>query len=391
LFVLDCEGCEHDVLVSLAIASEQGGQGLEVDVFVVDGTSSARASAALLARTHFLAACIGSEDLVFVRRGSAPAARWWALGSEPGAMPSPNSTLRERCPQFIHELAPLGGILDEYQVASNPDEQRFLTSLRAAAAVRDATGEATIVRHLHAAFDDCPQCAIPAMDDAPPSGNGIVSMLRMYSGLDERRVFLGAMRRVLEPPDVRRVLYVGVDWYTLQYEHIATALWGVDEWVTTDTEAMKAALFGSRSGRSLALDLRMVPRALGESCVDAVVILGLSTVLSNISAREEIFEAARGLLRPSGTLLVGFGIRTRERFAFDYFDRFPWLARESPHKTAGFRLADREEWRFGRWAGDDDPLGAREPVQVDEATSPMREEQEELCALVVFSWERILS
>ena len=101
-----CRDCYPLDLLSAA------GTAVEVDVFVVEG-NAARAAAALLAPTHFLAACIGPMDLVLVRRGSAPATRWRLLGAGTGA-PAPDAALDERCPQFAAELAPLGRALDDH-------------------------------------------------------------------------------------------------------------------------------------------------------------------------------------------------------------------------------------------------------------------------------------
>ncbi len=113
LFVLDCEGCERDVIASLVReGAADARRRVEVDVFVVEG-NDARGAAALLAPTHFLAACIGPMDLVLVRRGSAPATRWRLLGAGTGA-PAPDAALDERCPQFAAELAPLGRALDDH-------------------------------------------------------------------------------------------------------------------------------------------------------------------------------------------------------------------------------------------------------------------------------------
>ena len=88
---------------------------VEVDVFVVEG-NAARAAAALLAPTHFLAACL-AMDLVFVRRNSAPAARWrWTRGDKAAAAaaaPDAAAALDARCPQFAAELRPLARALDE--------------------------------------------------------------------------------------------------------------------------------------------------------------------------------------------------------------------------------------------------------------------------------------
>ena len=95
--------------VVLVCLEDPGGR-MRVDVFVVEG-NDARGAAALLAPTHFLAACIGPMDLVLVRRGSAPATRWRLLGAGTGA-PAPDAALDERCPQFAAELAPLGRALD---------------------------------------------------------------------------------------------------------------------------------------------------------------------------------------------------------------------------------------------------------------------------------------
>ena len=124
LFVLDCEGCEEDVLRALVAANATGppasppaapSAAVEVDVFVVEG-NAARAAAALLAPTHFLAACL-AMDLVFVRRNSAPAARWrWTRGDKAAAAaaaPDAAAALDARCPQFAAELRPLARALDE--------------------------------------------------------------------------------------------------------------------------------------------------------------------------------------------------------------------------------------------------------------------------------------
>ena len=140
LFVLDCEGCEEDVLRALVAANATGPPAsppaatspappaatspappaapppaVEVDVFVVEG-NAARAAAALLAPTHFLATCL-AMDLVFVRRNSAPAARWrWTRGDKAAAAaaaPDAAAALDARCPQFAAELRPLARALDE--------------------------------------------------------------------------------------------------------------------------------------------------------------------------------------------------------------------------------------------------------------------------------------
>jgi hypothetical protein len=84
LFVLDCEGCELRVVQDLATSGR-----VEVDVWVVEANAPFEVSAALAA-THALAACLGpAPDLVFVRRGSAPAQQLARADKRP---------LAERCP-----------------------------------------------------------------------------------------------------------------------------------------------------------------------------------------------------------------------------------------------------------------------------------------------------
>ena len=95
LFVLDCEGCEKDVLSAFDFAA------VEVDVWVVEGNHPADTRRQLEAR-YELIACIGERDMVFVRRGSAAQQRWrlFAGGAELGG-PGPRDNMSARCPQLF--------------------------------------------------------------------------------------------------------------------------------------------------------------------------------------------------------------------------------------------------------------------------------------------------
>ena len=98
LFILDCEGCERDVLAAFDFTE------VDVEVWVVEGNHPVD-TARRFAATHELIACIGEKDMVFVRRGSAAAQRWrlFAGGAALGG-PSPDAPLAVRCPMFAEQL-----------------------------------------------------------------------------------------------------------------------------------------------------------------------------------------------------------------------------------------------------------------------------------------------
>jgi len=94
LFVLDCEGCEIEVLQSFYLSPDRAP--ITVDVWVVEGNDFAAARTILLATEEYvLLTCIGTMDAVFVRKESE---LWSERMEELWKVP-----LNEKCFMFFDE------------------------------------------------------------------------------------------------------------------------------------------------------------------------------------------------------------------------------------------------------------------------------------------------
>ena len=92
LFVLDCEGCEKDVLISLYQRPPE--KKVEVDVWLIEANHPVEIYN-IMKDSHSLAACIGDHDMVWLRKGSDPWQQWnWKNGIE--------EDVSVLCPNFKH-------------------------------------------------------------------------------------------------------------------------------------------------------------------------------------------------------------------------------------------------------------------------------------------------
>ncbi len=146
----------------------------------------------------------------------------------------------------------------------------------------------------------------------------------MYAGLDDRKELINVMERLVRnenPNRMKRVLNIGVDTYTIQYEYLVGEWAPGAEWMTVELDSERAAMYGSRSGHSISLDmLKLENSPLVAPCsVDLLICYGLIEPHPNDKMPDEKYNeliggflrGARRVLRNGGKLLLHIERRAR--------------------------------------------------------------------------------
>lgn len=131
------------------------------------------------------------------------------------------------------------------------------------------------------------------------------SVLRAFGSfhLAEDRIMLECviLSNLGDDPAVRRLLFVGCDWYTKPYER----LFGGREYWTLDIDPDKRR-FGSR--RHVTDSLRNLERYVPSNYFDAIVCNGvfMTTAIETCEEAEPSFMACYRSLRPEGWFILGW-------------------------------------------------------------------------------------
>ena len=204
----------------------------------------------------------------------------------------------------------------------------FLRALRRSELVADDFGK--VIHHLHEAFDACASCPLPSDEElwgGEPTNvyhNGINAHLRMYAGLDDRKEVINVMERLVRsenPNRMKRVLNIGVDTYTIQYEYLVREWAPGAEWMTVELDSERAAMYGSRSGHSISLDMLKLEHSplVAPSSVDLLICFGVIEAYSYDKWPDKKYNeliggflrGARRVLRNGGKLLLHIARRVR--------------------------------------------------------------------------------
>jgi hypothetical protein len=197
----------------------------------------------------------------------------------------------------------------------------FIAALRNAESIVEESRMDQLVNYLHVAFLACAGCTLPTAAELWPMAelhnlahNGIVENLRMYQGLQDRSTLMQATERLVREKEAIRVLNIGVDLYTIQYEHLAEEWSPGSEWVTIELEPERAALYGSRSGGSYALNVMDLAQSplIESNAFDLVICFGIIephahkqiTDVEHGALISGLIRGAQRVLRDGGKLLL---------------------------------------------------------------------------------------
>ena len=244
---------------------------------------------------------------------------------------------------------------------NSPRRKRFVDALRTAERVADQSNIDQLVNCLHTAFKECAACALPSTEELwgngreedlavihtsnhekygisgdSGHGNGCVANLRMYQGLQNRNNLLQLTERLIhaEAKSPCRVLNVGVDLYTIQYEYLAKEWSPGAVWMSIELDPNRAALYGSRSGSTFTLDVMDLAQSplIKSDSIDIMVCFGIIEPQPYIMIPDGEFEAllqgvlrgAEDVLRNGGQLVLHVSRKPRaDELEASFSRRFP--------------------------------------------------------------------
>jgi hypothetical protein len=163
-----------------------------------------------------------------------------------------------------------------------------------------------------------------------------------FDRLEDRQLLLTVIfPYLLADPGIRRILFVGCEWYTRHY----AAIFRSKEYWTLEVDGEKRK-YGAQ--RHIADALRNLPRHVAPGYFDAIVCNGVFMVTA-IETREEAepsFQACRACLRQGGLFVLGWNDTAElrpyppeESEALAQFERFvfPPLATDRHVTDTGYR------------------------------------------------------